>query len=375
VKRDSRSPRRATRRRARDLAICVTLLLAACSSPKKPWEAEASPGPRPYEAISAATLDTVRTGVHEFELENYDSANRIFAAAQREAPNDLRVSIWMQEVTLALAEERSRRLTLPLTGGNSARAKLRRQYRRAAEAAPSPESYILAARLEDDQRSAELLLERALELDPDMAWAHYAWAHAAARAGDWGVVNEQLARTFELDPNHLPALRLHARAQATSGELDEAVLAYEAWLEMAHEDWLATKHVRDTAQLDLALVFLSKGEPERASELLDDLEGQNIDELRRLTAKAATLEALGRPADAREVAIAAQYLDRQALLPAVQEALLLELWLNDPWSAREAWRRVLELSGGQADLAAGLQRFRAQLHLQRLTERGMRGTL
>ncbi len=80
----------------------------------------------------------------------------------------------------------------------------------------------------------------------------------------------------------------------------------------------------------------------------------------------AALCARGQPDLARAAAAAAGQADPTALMPAVQEALLLELWLKDPWAAREAWRRVLEISAGQSDLASGLQRFRAQLHLERL---------
>ncbi len=55
-----------------------------------------------------------------------------------------------------------------------------------------------------------------------------------------------------------------------------------------------------------------------------------------------------------------------AILPRVQEALLLELWLGDGASARAAWEEVLALTADSDDLADGLQRFRAEVHLQRL---------
>ena len=54
------------------------------------------------------------------------------------------------------------------------------------------------------------------------------------------------------------------------------------------------------------------------------------------------------------------------MLPAVQRALLLELWFEDVEGARAAWRRVLEIAASQPDLGAEMQRFRAQLHLARL---------
>ncbi len=351
---------------------CLCLLwLAACSSTEKLWEAEPAPGPRPYEAISDATLDLVRTGILAYEAGKYERAADIFGRASREAPRDLRVAIWLQDATLGNSERRAATLGLPLVGGNSPKAQLRRQYRRIAEQGESPAAYLLAARLEDDQPSAELLLGRALELDPQMAWAHYALAHVAARGGDLGAVHSELTSTFELDPRHLPALRLLGWAQAAVGEFDAAKAAFEAWLERADEDWLATVTVRNTVKLDLALVYLSAGEPRHAMSLIDELAGERVDETRRYTAMTSTLDALGRPEEARDLARAAQDLDPEALLPVVQEALLLEFRLNAPWDARAAWRRVIELSGGRVDLAAGLQRFRAQVHLQRLNQRGL----
>lgn len=346
--------------------------MVGCVSPERPWEGPVDSGPRPHEAISAATLEEVRAGVEQFERGELERARLTFAAAQRDAPDDLRVAIWLQEATLASAEARARRLGVSTTSSTSPRSQLRRSYRRLAERDPSAFAFVLAARLEDDQRAAELLLARALELEPGLAWAHYALAHAAAQGGDWGRAREELLRTFELDPGLLPALRLFAWAQATAGELDQAILAYEAWLERAEEDLLATEAQRNALRLDLALAYLGAGDPAEARRLLDGLAGRDVDETRRLAALAAVFQAQGRIAEARAAALGAATISPQELLPAVQEALLLELWVRDPWAAREAWARVAELAAERADLAGGLERFRAQIHLQRLT-RAARG--
>lgn len=343
------------------------LLVVGCAGPERPWEGQVEEGPRPHEAISQATLETVREGVARFERGELEAARQTFARAQREAPDDLRVAIWLQEATLASAEARARRLGLSTTSTTSPRAQLRRSYRKQAESKPSAFAFLLAARLEDDQRSAELLLQRALELEPNLAWAHYGLAHAAARGGDWGRAREELLRTFELDPAHLPALRLFAWAQATAGELDQAIIAYEAWLARSDEDLLVTEQQARSVRLDLALAHLGAGDPAEARQLLEALAGTGVDETRRLSALAAVLQAQGQAAEARRVAAQAAALAPQELLPAVQQALLLELWVKDPWAAREAWKRVAELATARADLAGGLERFRAQVHLQRLT--------
>ena len=357
-------------------ASCLAWGLLACSAgcvgPERPWVGGGDEGPRVHEAISAATLDEVREGVREFERGAYEAARQTFGRAVREAPDDLRVAIWLQEATLASAEARAVRLGLSTTSTTSPRAQLRRSYRKQAEGKPSAFAFLLAARLEDDQRAAELLFERALELEPDLAWAHYGLAHSAARGGDWGRAREELLRTFELDPAHLPALRLFAWAQATAGELEQAIQAYEAWLARADEDLLVTESQRDALRLDLALAYLGAGDLSAARALLDSLAGRDVEESRRLAALAAVLQAQGRIGDARAAAVQAAAAAPQELLPVVQQALLVELWVKDPWAARMAWARVAELAAARADLAGGLERFRAQVHLQRLT-REVRG--
>jgi Tfp pilus assembly protein PilF len=249
---------------ARLLAWGLLACCAGCAGPERPWVGVVDEGPRAHEAISAATLDEVREGVREFERGDFEAARQTFGRALREAPDDLRVAIWLQDATLVSAEARAVRLGLSTTSTTSPRAQLRRSYRTQAESKPSAFAFLLAARLEDDQRAAELLFERALELEPGLAWAHYGLAHSAARGGDWGRAREELLRTFELDPAHLPALRLFAWAQATAGELDQAILAYEAWLERADEDLLVTESQRHALRLDLALAYLGASLP-RAS--------------------------------------------------------------------------------------------------------------
>jgi tetratricopeptide (TPR) repeat protein len=353
-------------RRATLASVLMAVLCVACATTQKPWVSDGAFGPQPYEAISEGLLEEVLEGLHEFERGHFARAASVFEAACHEAPNDLRLAILYQEARLARSEERARQLGLALDQSSSPRAQLRRIYRRAAEENPMPAAFVLAARLEPDRKAAELLLGRALELDPRMAWAHYALAHVAASDGDWGAVHSELELTFELDPRHLPALRLLAWARATAGELKSAAEAYEAWLERAGEDWLVTERMQSTLELDLALVYLAAGEARRAEELLKGLPGADVDSRRLSASVIAALCARGQPDLARAAAEAAGQADPTALMPAVQEALLLELWLKDPWAAREAWRRVLEISAGQSDLASGLQRFRAQLHLERL---------
>ena len=48
---------------------------------------------------------------------------------------------------------------------------LRAEARERAELSPTPTHLVLAARLESDRRAAELLLDRAEQLDPRCVWA------------------------------------------------------------------------------------------------------------------------------------------------------------------------------------------------------------
>jgi len=345
----------------------VLFLGVACSSPPPPWTVgEDEPAaPRRYETLGVDSEAELLDALELYESGDFDAARSALDALARDEPEDIRVAIWYQESQLAWAEDRARRLETPI---DQPRQTLRDRYRREADSDRTPLAWVLAARLEDDGPAATLLLERALELDPAMSWAHYGLAFVAARAGDLAEVTAQLERTFELEPDHLPALRLYAWALAQTGDSGKAAEAFTAWLGQSRRDFLATDRIRSAVMLDLALVHLADGDADRAQELIETLDPGSVDEARRLAALAAAQEARGRPMEASEAAAAALRADPEALLPAVQQALLLELWLGDVAGARRAWRKVLEISAGRDDLAAGLQRFRAQLHLLRLRE-------
>ena len=342
--------------------------LVACASAPVPWEGEGDPAAETFESLSPRAREVLLRGVAAYEVDDYATAEAAFSVAVQNAPGDIRAAIWLQEAQLASNLQRARPRGLqdqvdPAVG-------LRERYRELAEAEPTALAWILAARLEPDAPAARLLLERALEFDPGLAWAHYGLAHVAARAGEWSEARAQLDATFAANPGHLPALRLFAWSQAHAGDPALAIEAFEAWFERADEDLCATRADRDAATLDLALVELAFGHPERASELIESLELLGVDSIRRLGALAATWEARGDPRAALEATGAALAADPGALLPAVQEALLLELRLGDVPGARAAWHRVLEIAGEQPSLAALVQRLRADLHLARLPAEG-----
>lgn len=353
---------------ARCLSALVLLALpwlASCSSTPAPWSFRGA-GPDPYQRLSPDEVEELRMAVEALEAGDLMSSRSTIASLANRRPGDVHAAIWHQEARIAWIERRSSLIRAGGDSTDSAEETLRKRYRLEAEQTPSPLAYLLAARLESDELAAQLLLKKALELDPRMSWAHYALAHVAARVGDWSTARRELDLTFERQSNHLPALRLYGWLQAGAGDTERAIRAMEAWLDQASKDLLATRATRDQMRLDLALAYYADGDTQEALSLLSELAPGDVDEVRRLTAMAVVEESRGDLTAARRAIDAARVSDESALLPAVQEALLLELWLQDFEGAKVAWTRVIDLAAGSQEVAAGMQSFRAQVHLQRL---------
>lgn len=343
------------------LWVCAS----ACSSTEKPWSTSTNQ-PDPYRQLTPDQIGELRAAIVQLEAGELMPARSALASLKSRAPRDVVAAIWHQEARLAWVTRRAELMLDVTEATHSPREALRDSYRAEAEEAPSPLAYFLAARLEEDELAAQLLLKKAIELDPRMSWAHYALAHVAARAGDWGSARTELERTFELQPDHLPALRLYGWLQAGAGDTESAIAALESWLKRSSEDLLATTAVREELRLDLALAYSAAGDQEKALETLSELSPGWVSEVRRLAALAVMEEGRGDLDKSRRAVASARNADPDSLLPAVQEALLLEIWLGDPEAARQAWERVLDLASRSNELAAGLQRFRAEVHLQRL---------
>lgn len=346
-------------RRARLLAAAMALLLVACLGSGRPWDAE-QVTVDPYQTLGEAGRSELRAAIGALEGGRLGEAAEACGRLTRLHPDDLPTAVWAQEVLVATYGRRAGEAGPEALGG------LRDRYLREAEESPGALAWYLAARLDGDAHAARRLLREALAVDPGMTWAHYGLAHVAAREGEWAVARAELERVFEADPGHLAALRLFGWLEARTGHLDRATEALEAWLVRADLDLLATRAVDERVRFDLALCHLADGRSERALELLDDLEGSRVPRSRRLSARAVALQDLGRIVEARAAARSARRADRDAVLPAVQDALLLELWLRDRDGAIEAWEEVIERAARDDDLAAGLQRFRAEVHLERL---------
>lgn len=342
-------------------ALCAT----ACGT---------TPGGRDYEAarraepeLTGSDRDRLVAAIEELDSGRAEPARdslRVLATRRRDV---FLLQRWLQEAELVVARERADFLRASGdTETPDPLVELRESYRERAEETGTATDLVLAARIEDDAPAALHLLDRAVAVDPLDPWAWYGRAHVSVLLGRWKDAREALDRCLELSPRHLQALRLSAWIQAEAGSRDAAIDELSSWLALTDGDPTISAELRDAARLDLALLLVQEGEPNRAVELIEDLAGSSVDPLRRFTALAAVCEARGEYLDALEAINLARDEDPQALLPVVQEALLIERHFGDPRRALKAWKLALELSRQQKDLGAVLQRTRAEVHIGRL---------
>lgn len=350
------------------LPLLALSAAVACVSGTPAYEVPELP-PTRYEALDPLSADRLERALDLLAAGDPRSARGVLVELRAAHPDNLVVGRWLQEAELADAERASRERVEGAPDPRVFAADLRDRYRELAEADPRPTNLVLAARLEDDPPAALHLLDRALALDPQCAWALYGRAHVLASTGRWREARDEIAAALQADPAHLPALRLYSWLLARAGRRAEGIAVLEAWLDHAGEDLRFDRRSRDEAALDLALMLLAEGRADEARERILALHPGTVSQVRRLAAQAAVEHALGENHEARGSARAAQRADPDAILPVVQEALLLEYWLGDPIEAEQAWQRALELASSSDELGDFVQRVRAQVHLERIVRR------
>ena len=348
------------------VALLYLLLAGGCLSPVASWESNRKGG---YDELSEQGWLVFEGARRDLGLGRVGLARQSFDRLASENPNNLVVGAWLQEAELALALELVR--TNPRADGAEANALegLRRAYREEADKLETVASLVLAARVETDEFAALALLNHALRIDGECAWAHYGRAHVLAQQEDWRGARRSLDRALDLDPGHLWGRRLEAWMHARTGQLDSAIASLQRWFEQAEDDSRVQPEWLDEARLDLALLYTLKGSPQRTHDLLERLDLPSLekhDPVRQLTLEAAAFEAQGKVEQALAAAARAHEIDPSAYLPMVQQALLFERWLDDPRRAMLVWEKVLEQAESEADMAAVVQRARATIHLERL---------
>lgn len=347
------------------LPTACFLLFAAvgCISPFPSWEANRE---GPYDELDDAEWATFERARRDLGLGRTQLAREEFVQLARDNPNNVVVGAWLQEAELELAMRAAKAEVGEAFDPLSVLEELRRTYRERADSQDSVCSLILAARVETDHFAALALLNRALRLDEECAWAHYGRAHVLAQQEDWKGARRALERALDLDHGHVFARRLEAWMYARTGNRDEAIASLQAWLRRAEKDPRVLPTWLDEARLDLALLYTLDGSPEKTRKLLEETDPRRDDPVRRLTLESAALEALGDIEGALAAAARAHDADPEAYLPMIQQALLFERSLGDPERAAQVWEKVLARAEVGGDLPAIVQRARATVHLERL---------
>jgi len=355
------------------LGASMLLLLGACGSVAPRWEKSWD---APYGSFTPDEKELFEQARRAHDDGDLPLALGLYDELVRADPENLEVAAWKQEAEIAW-----------LLGGATGDARapvlawlatlmqedapidaLRREYLEAARDEPSVTSLVLVARLETDALAARVLLEEAIEADPESAWAHYGRAHALlmerALKNRWSLARRALERALTLEPGHLRARRLEAWMSAQEGASPMATAQLERWLLQSEGDARVDQIERRRIELDLALVYVRRGRDADALRILESLEGRSPERGRRFTLIAGTM-AEGDPARALDAARRAQAADPEALLPLVQEALLLEHYLDRAEDALAVWRQIVERSSGSPELGSLLQALRGRVELER----------
>jgi len=324
--------------------------MCACSGPRVVDTPEST---SVYDRIPPAAAAEFAAARQRFTQGEVAIARATFERLVETWPDSVVIGIWWQECEAALDDV----------------DELRRRSEEKATNRPSVASEVLAARAQTDPEAAEVWLARAEARDPTCVWVHYARAFRAAGESRYESARQALERALDSDPGHLASRRLEAWILARDGATDEARARLAGWVARAASDWRVFPAQLAEAQLDLALLELSGGEPSRAADQLEELDASLVPAWRFHAARACTRQARGDLEGAREDLEKARALAPSELLPAVQDALFHDDFVADPERARAAWTAVREMAASKDDLAAAFETLRARVRLERLERR------
>jgi tetratricopeptide (TPR) repeat protein len=342
-------------------ACIVSALLLACRSP---ITFVATPGP--YDQVPLTWHEDLAAARLAFERGDSHTALSLVAPLCIEQPRVLPVRLFLQDIELSLLVSEGRVGSLVASSSAEARAVLARYYDGQADARAAAEGYVLAARLAADGEEAMALLAEADTIDPRCVWVHYgrAWWFVFLRR--YKEARESLRTALRLDNGHLPSLRLTATIVAGAGESEDAAKVLEVWLERTAKNPLFAGVDRADALLDLAALEVMLDEPKKALKLLEELDPRAVrDPARAEEVRAAAHEARGELSRALEAVNRASALRPGALLPLVQQAILLQA-AGDAEGERKSWERLLELAeqAPESDPSTGIDFAEALFTMQ-----------
>lgn len=353
---------------ARVLLILLAAVLPAC------WTAAIREIPETrsvYDDLPSAAMARLAKARGDLENDRVDSALRELESLAAEFPENIPVGIWLQEAEIALASRAaptgSEDDPAPVPDALRERYRNRVDEERGAVGARGVASLVLAARVEPDPLAAQVLLDRGENLDPRCAWCSYGRAYLAARAGDWAEVRTRIARAKAANPGHMPTLWLETWMLARSGNLNQAIVSLDTWVEAAQDDPRIDRRLVSEARLDRALLAVLDGDPKEAREILEEIQGdERIDPARHALIEAGAEQEIGEPEAALAAAQKAEALRPADLDAIIQQALLHEMWLDDPFAAEADWTRALALARSDPTVGSLLERARARVRLERL---------
>lgn len=318
----------------------------ACGSPRL----DLTPDPGPYDRITPGERENLWGVRAAIEIGDHELAAARLAPILARNPDQIALRCLRQDVELmTLAAGATLGDLGPLEATTDPGPLLFARYFAVAEADPTPVHLVLAGRLADDVEESLALLARAAELDPACIWAHYGTAFRCFLLRRFPEAREAAMRARELDPGHLPTMRLTASMFAGAGDTALATRAMTTWLERTREDPLVPRADRAEARLDLAALLILEGAAEDALELLDEIDVDLLsDRARYELARAAAHEANGENDLALAAARRAGVFDSGNLLALVQEAMLLER-TGGAGEERAVWERLLEAAAAERE--------------------------
>jgi len=278
-----------TARVAAALLLALALLATACGAPRT---YTADPGP--YDRVPREWDEPLERARLAFERGDLHTAYLEVTPLTLESGRVLPVRTFLQEIELALLVEEGEVGGLKASSPAEAREVLALQYVRVTRSTPTPEAFVLAARLAANEQEALSYLEVAEAQDPRCVWVQYARAWWHHRERRFKLVREDLRKALRIDGGHLPSMRLHATMLAGAGDYEDAERVLALWLERTGGDPLFASTERADAMLDLAALEVLLDSPKKALELLEDLDPRAVrDPVRAQTVLAAAYEARG----------------------------------------------------------------------------------
>ena len=339
----------------RRLALLLGLLLGGCGAPRA-----YSPDPGPYDRIPAAWDEPLFEARRYLDEGEPDRAHEILVRLAEENPRILPVRIFLQELELDLLLERGRAGRLSFRDLERVQEYLGNHYLTKAEANPTPEGFVLAARLEKDYSKALELLNQAEALDPDCVWIPYARAWWNFTDYHFTSAEDAVREAFRIDSGHLATMRLHGLMLTSAGETGGALKVLEQWWKRSRNDPLVSPERLGAALFDLASLHVLAGEPREALRLLKDVDQRVLDEVARIEeVRAAAHEGLDDFPRSHEAVRRARELDPDDPLPLVQEAMLFARQ-RDEQAELAAWQRLLDHLDTTEDGGFGTMVYRLQ---------------